>query len=341
MGLIHYEMSIDGHTGEIIPDPHEPLNEHAVSADSYVFGPVSEPTRDGLRADTQITINAAIDLRLFGFERRGGATTTYLYREVEAAIAHPSVTLERLIEGIEPPERGRRIALYNAIFWALEYGRREWCDPSPGEALVGPADGYLEPMLLDVAHEVDEPIRHDQCVYWLCRTYQRIPESAARLAVRCLWAAVNACRHTHSCSLDDQLTAIAAREGVEYRNSRGVHPGEFTVFECARDLLLPCYKRRRPVLWRPWVDLSSSATRVRLELRPRDAAVEPVRIEIDQSCVQFGIAAESTTTTHDADRDQLNEIGKLLADRARAVVTKAREERSMHVLPSRAGMNPS
>ena len=141
--------------------------------------------------------------------------------------------------------------------------------------------------------------------------------------------------------LDDQLTAIAARDGVEYRNSLGVPPGELNVLECARELLLPCYVRPHPVLWRPWVDLSSSAQRVHLELRPRDAAVEPVRIEIDQGRVQFAIAAESTTTTHDADCEWLQETGKLLADRARAAVTRAREERSMHVLPTCAGMNPS
>ena len=341
MGLIHYETWIDGHTGEIIPDSHEPLNEHAVSADSYVFGPAAKPTQDGSRADTQITVDGDIDLRLFGFERLGCTTTTYLYREVEAAIADPSVTLERLIEGTEAPERGRRIALYNAISWALEFGRREWCDPSPDEAMVGPADEYLEPVLLDVAHEVAQPIRHEQCMYWLRRMYQRIPESAARLAVRCLWAAVDARRQTHWCSLDDQLTASATREGVEYRNSLYEPPGELTVFECARELLLPCYSRPRPVLWRPWVDLSSSAQRVRLELRPSDAAIEPVHIEIDHGSVQFGIAAESTTTTHDADRERLEETGKMLADRARAAVTRAREERSMHVLHSRAGMNSS
>ena len=79
------------------------------------------------------------------------------------------------------------------------------------------------------------------------------------------------------------------------------------------------------MLWRPVVDLASSAECVRLEMRPGNPEAEPARIEVDRARVQFAIPPGCGTVAHDADPERLREVGGLLAARARAAVTSASE----------------
>ena len=188
--------------------------------------------------------------------------------------------------------------------------------------MIGPADECIEPVLLDLYSEWSVALSH-QCRHWLRGTYQRIPESAAREAERCLRAALDTCCHALWLSLDDQICAIKARENSAIL----VSPDGMDALQCASQLLEPsyAYAKDHPVLWRPVVDLASSAECVRLEMRPAHPEAEPARIEVDRARVQFAIPPRCDTMVHDADPERLREVGGLLAARARAAVTSARE----------------
>ena len=73
---------------------------------------------DGLPAGVLLVIDTRLDLEPYRIERGGSAREhgyAYTHHELKAAFEHPRVTRERVAEGIEPPERGRRLALYDAI----------------------------------------------------------------------------------------------------------------------------------------------------------------------------------------------------------------------------------
>ena len=80
-------------------------------------------------------------------------STTTPTTNSKTSFAHPDVTREGVADGVEPPERGRRLALYVAIAWWIDYVETQWRDLGPGEAMVGPAQESLEPVPLDLHSE--------------------------------------------------------------------------------------------------------------------------------------------------------------------------------------------
>ena len=321
MSLLRHSTWIDGRTGEWVPEPDGAPDGHAVVARSYAYAPAPLPGLEGLPDGALLVIDSDLDLGPFRLERGMRArdyADPYTLHELKAAFAHPQVTRERVAQGIDPPERGRRIALYDAVASWIGYVERQWRGPGPGEAMAGPADECLEPVLLDLHHEWRTPLTH-QGRDWVRGSCQRIPESAAREAERCLRAALDTCARALARSHEDQLDAIEAR-------GNGAHSGEgLDALQCARVLLEPSFDIDHPVLWRPVVDLESTARRVRLELRPDDPKAKPVRIETDRARVAFDIAGGRETLAHDGDRERLREAGRRLAARSRAAVTRARE----------------
>ena len=332
MALLHTSTWIDGHTGEVLPHLGERPNEHAVRAASDVDTPGALPGLEGLPGGVTLTIETRIDLRPLRLDRdarRHGAARryAYTYHELKAAFAHPHVTRERIANDIDPPERGRRLALYDALAGWIATVEREWRDRAPGEAMVGPCDAVLEPVLLDLYGECRVRLS-DQCSEWVRGCACRIPESVAREAERCLRAALDAYATALQRSLDDQLAALGARGGVEHWLSIAGPAHAPNALQCAGRLLGACYDdvRGHRVLWRPAVDLASSAERVRVELRGRDTDLGPVTIAIDPASVELAVAAERTTCAHDGDIERLREIGEAVADKVRATVTQARKD---------------
>ena len=323
MSLLRHSAWIHGRTGEQLWDPGGMPNGHAVYAISYVYAPAPLPGLEGLPDGALLVIDTHLDLGPFRLERGMSAREhgyAYTHHELKAAFEHPCVTRERIVEGIEPPERGRRLALYDAVAWWIGHVESEWRGLGFGKAIVGPADECLEPVLLDLHHEWRVGLTR-QGREWLHGTSERIPQSAAREAERCLRAALETCAGVLARSLDDQLAATVARANATWSVDGP------DALQCARVLLEPFYSGGHPVLWRPVVDLASSAERVRLEMRPGDPEDEPTRIEIDRAQVEFVIAPGRGTIAHDADRERLREVGARLAARARAAVTRAREAR--------------
>ena len=122
-----------------------------------VYAPDPSPGHDdGLPAGVLLVIDTRLDLEPYRLERGGSAREhgyAYTHHELKAAFEHPRVTRERVAEGIEPPERGRRLALYDAIARWIGHAEREWRVPDLGEVMIGPADECLEPVLLDLHYE--------------------------------------------------------------------------------------------------------------------------------------------------------------------------------------------
>ena len=332
MSLLRLGTWTDGRTGAVVPGVDEPLNGHAVAAGSHIYAPGASPRLEGLRAGVTLVIDTRVDLRAFRLDREphrleDASGYAYTHNELKAAFAHPDVTREHIVRGIEPPERGRRLALYETIARWIAYVEREWREPAPGEAMVGPAEAVLEPVLLDLYGECRVALSA-QCKEWVEGTACRIPESAAREAERCLRAALDAYASALQRSLDDQLGAIGAREGVEHWFSIVATPHEPNALQCACRVLDSCYDPPcgHGVLWRPVVDLASSAERACIEIRPRNSDVGPVRIDIDSTSVGLLVGGGCTRRAHHGDSDRLHDIGETVADTVRATVTQTRKE---------------
>ena len=332
MALLRMKTWIDGHTGDVLSRLGERPNAHAVPAASDVDAPGGLPGLEGLPAGRTLTIDTRLDLRAFRLDRdarRHGERRSFAhtYPEVKAALAHPEVTRERIVNDIDPPERGRRLALHDAIAGWIAHIEREWRDRAPGEPMVGPADAVLAPALLDLDGECAVSLS-EQCAEWVRGTASRIPESAAREAERCLRAALDAHAAALQRSLDDQLGALGAREGVEHWCSIAEPPRAPNALQCAGRLLGAAYDapRGHRVLWRPAVALASSAERVRVELRGRDTDLDPITIDIDPASVELVVAGERTTFAHDGDIERLRALGEAAADKVGATVTRARKD---------------
>ena len=332
MALLRMKTWIDGHTGDVLSHLGHRPNEHAVPAASDVCAPGRLPGLDALPGGVTLMLDTRVHLRPFRLDRDARphlAERRYAYtcQELKAAFAHPDVTRERIAEGTDPPERGRRLALYDALAGWIAHIEREWRDRAPGEAMVGPAHEVLDPVLLDLYGECSVTLS-DQCTEWVQGTASQIPESAAREAERCLRAALDAHATALQRSLDDQLGALGAREEVEHWCSIAEPPRAPNALQCACRLLGAGYDdpRGHRVLWRPAVALASSAERVRVELRGRDTDLDPVTIDVDPASVELVIAAERTTHAHDGDIERLRAIGEAVADKVRATVTQARKD---------------
>ena len=334
MALLRTRTWIDGHTGAVVSGLDEKPHEQAVRAESDVYTPGALPGLEGLPAGVTLLVETHVDLRALRLDRGSGhhddgCGYAYTYHELKAAFAHPDVTREQIATGTEPPERGRRLALYDAIAAWIAYVEREWRDRAPGEAMVGWAEDVLEPVLLDLYGECLVSLSH-QCREWVKGSARRIPESAAREAERCLRAALDAYATALQRSLDEQLAAIGEREGVQHWFSMVEPPREPNALLCACRILDSCYDDPRGgrVLWRPVVGPASCAERVRVALRSHDSDTDAVTIEIDSSSVDLVIAGERTAFAHDADIDRLRDIGESIADRVRATVTEARKKQA-------------
>ena len=169
MSLLRHTAWSPGSTGERLPDPGEMPNEHAEFAKSYVYAPAWLPGLEGLPDGARLVIDSALDLGPFRLERGMSAREhgyAYTLHELKAAFEHPSVTRERIVEGSGPPERGRRLALHDAVAWWIAHVESEWRGLGPGEAMVGPAEECLVPVLLDLHGEWRVPLTR-QCNEWL------------------------------------------------------------------------------------------------------------------------------------------------------------------------------
>ena len=136
MSLLRHTAWIDGRTGELLRDPGGTPNAPAVAALSYVYAPAPlsglEESPDG----AQLVIDSHLELGAFRLERGMSAREhgyAYTQPELKAAFAHPRVTRERIVDGIDPPERGRRLALYDAVAWWIAHIDRQWNGHPPPE----------------------------------------------------------------------------------------------------------------------------------------------------------------------------------------------------------------
>ena len=245
MVLLHASTWIDGHTGDVLSRLAERPNAHAVRAASDVRAPGALPGLEGLPADRILTVETCLDLRPFRLDRDArrrdeGRGHAYTYPEVKAALAYPEVTRERIASDIDPPERGRRLALHDALAGWIAHIEREWRDRGPSEALARPADAVLDPVLLDLYGECRVRLS-EQCAEWVRGVAGRIPESAAREAERCLRAALDAYATALQRSLDDQLAALGVRNKVEHWLSIAEPPRAPNALQCAGRLLGACY----------------------------------------------------------------------------------------------------
>ena len=204
----------------------------------------------------------------------------------------------------------------------------QWRDPATGDGLTGPAVEVLEPALLDLYGECLVTLS-PKATDWIQGVASRIPESVALEAERCLRAALDAYAMALQHCLDDQLRAIAAREGAPHWFSIVAPPRAPNALQCATRALGPCYDdpHRPPVLWRPVVELSSSAERVRLEMRAAEHDAGAVTVDIDRASVRIVVAGEATSVAHDGDAHRLLGAGEALAETARAAVTRAQAPR--------------
>ena len=331
MSMLNQGTWIDRRTGARVPNPRRTATPHAdaVLANSYVYATTRLRGLEGLRAGQTLVIDTTCDLQPFRLARgwdpnKEGIDYLYAYPEVRAAFDHPWVTREQVVEGVEAPDSGQRLALYDAIEWWLAFVEREWGEPAPGEPLVAPAVATIEPILLDLCHEHAVTLRV-QCAEWVHGCISRIPASAADETERCLRAALDACRHLFSRALDDQLGALGARAGVQHWIPWWDPPVVPNALQCATYALEPCY-RREPALWRPVVDLESSPERVALEMRSSDPRITPIGIDIDRARIELTIADKRETLPHDGDRDRLWAVGETVAERVRTEVRRVRED---------------
>ena len=138
MALLRMKTWIDGHTGDVLSPPGHRPNEHAVPAASDVCAPGRLPGLDALPGGVTLMLETRVDLRPFRLDRGVRphlAERRYAYtcQELQAAFAHPDVTRERIAEGTDPPERGRRLALYDALAGWIAHIEREWRDRAPAK----------------------------------------------------------------------------------------------------------------------------------------------------------------------------------------------------------------
>ena len=102
MSLLRHTASIDGRTGEHLPDPGGVSKGHAVAARSDVYAPAPLPGLEGLGEEALLVIDTHLDLGPFRLVR--GHRHAIILQELKAAFAHPCVTIENIVEGIGPPE---------------------------------------------------------------------------------------------------------------------------------------------------------------------------------------------------------------------------------------------
>ena len=239
---------IDALTGRRVPNDGDRPPGHAVPAGTTLHEPGALPGLEGLPHGVTLSIATSLDLAPLRLDRdpRGNEKRPYAYTlaELEAALAHPDVTRDRVVRGAGPPERGRYLALYDALAAWTAHVRRERRDRAPGEALVGPATEVLDPVLLDVHHECRVRLS-EQGRHWVEGRAMRIPKSAAWDVERCLRAGLDACSEVLGHALDDQLGAIAAREGVPHRLPLVEPPPAPNALQCAYHLLGPLYDHPR------------------------------------------------------------------------------------------------
>ena len=331
-GLLRADTWIDARTGERLPHDGSQAHEHAVSAGTTLHGPGGVRELEGLPQGVTLAIDTRLDLAPFRLDRdpRRNDERPYAYTlsELEAALAHPDVTRERIARDSDPPVRGRRLALYDAIAEWIAYVRREWRDGAPGEAMSGPAADVLDAVLLDFYHECRVGLS-EQGREWVEGVAPRIPESAAREAERCLRAGLDAYTDALHHALDDQLGAIGVREGVPYRFPLVEQIPDPNALQCGYRLLGPLYDgaNGHRVLWRAAVDPASDGEHVRIELRPA-ADTEAVTIEIDLIGVALIVGGERRKFAHERDSERLGEIGEAVSETARTAGTQARDDSS-------------
>ena len=147
MSLLRFHTMIDERTGERVRDRTDP-NERAVECESWVFSPGPPCEHDDLTTSAPLTIITDIDLGPFRLWRERSIDEdepddvftardefedfSYTLDELKAAVAHPDVTRERVVEGIGPPERGRRVALYDAIAGWIKHVENKAVDAGCG-----------------------------------------------------------------------------------------------------------------------------------------------------------------------------------------------------------------
>lgn len=328
-GLLRAETRIDALTGERLNHNGDRAGEHAVPAGTTLHGPGGVRGLEGLPQGVVLRIDSLLDLAPFRLDRdpRRSQDRPYAYTlpELEAALAHPDVTRERIVRGSDAPERGRRLALYDEIAQWIAYVRREWRDRAPGEPMAGPAHEVLDPVLLDGYAECRVGLS-EQGRAWVEGMAPRIPQSAAWEAERCLRAGLDAYTVALGHSLDDQLRIVAAREGVPHRFPLSEQPPGPNALQCAYRLLGPLYDgpNGHRVVWRTMVDPTSAAERVRVELRPGVSDVDAVAIEVDLTSVGLIVAGARTTFAHEGGSQRLGEIGEVVTEVARTAITQAR-----------------
>ena len=317
MSYIDHSNVIDGDTGEMLSKDAASDNPYAVLSNSYIYATNFLHGLEGLPRGARLAIDSYTDLTPLRLDRVDGQgrERIYSFEEIKAALRHPYVSREEIVDRTEPPERGQALAVYNAVTRWVEYVETEWQDIAPGEAMSGSAEETLDPILLDLCNETYIKARR-QIYDWLRGETDAIPESVADRANQIVTAAYQSWTHATAWTLRDQLQAIAEREGVQHVWTivpESIDPNALQCAYAITNTWFPIGGAR--VLWRPSVKPDSSAEKVEICLKGKEYGIAPVTTTVDRQIASLEIAGERTTFDHEATREGTREASIQIVSR--------------------------
>ena len=330
MSYIDHSNVIDGNTGETLSKDAASDNPHAVLSKSYIYATNFLRELEGLPRGARLSIDSYTDLTPLRLDRaeEQGHERIYSFKEIKAALRHPHVSREGIVDRTEPPERGQALAVYNAVTQWIEYVESEWQHLAPGETMSGSADETLDPILLDLCNETY--ITAPRQIYdWLRGEIKAIPASVAHRANQIVTAAYQSWTHAMAWTLRDQLHAIAEREGVQHVWTTVPQTIEPNALQCAyaiTDTWFPIGGARS--LWRPCVNPDSSSEEVKIKLRGSECGIRPIKITIDRRTVSLDIEGERTTFDHEGTEQGTTQASRLTSEGLEAHIREVHLGRS-------------
>ena len=330
MSYLAFSNMIDGRTGETLSEAGAADNEHAVLANAYIYATAFTPGLEGLPQGARLTVDAFVDLKPLRLDRSEGRDSQkiFSFEEVKAALAHPEVTPEAIIEQTKPPERGHVLAVHKAITRWIAWVEHEWQDRAQGEALSGLAAETIDPILLDLYEQTYVPTTR-QIRAWLEGEAKAIPASVARTAKQILAAAHSAWTDATARALDDQLAAVATHEGINHVWTVVPPTREPNALQCADRITKRWYPiGKARVLWRPTVNLASSGDEVRITLMGGEREIAPATLTVNRQTASVEVVGNCTTIEHASTQGEVDEAAQQIAERLQAHIREVRLGRS-------------
>ena len=125
--------------------------------------------------------------------------------------------------------------------------------------------------------------------------------------------------------LDDQLGAIAEREGVECIWLRRPETRKPNAMQCASEIVKPWYRWGTVhVLWRPIVEAESSAEAMHITLKGTEREIEPARLIVDRLQATLHGGGETTVVEHGGAIDRVGEASTTLGARMQEIIREVR-----------------